>query len=51
MMNIEQNEIKLIVEQMNNVIQKNLWFDFSLDSYINDRLTITGVKSFIPSED
>ncbi|WP_132313641.1 hypothetical protein [Paenibacillus sp. BK033] len=41
-MNIEQVEIKLIVEQINNFIQKNFWFDFSVDSYINDRLTITG---------
>lgn len=41
-MNIEQSEVKFVVEQINNFIQKNLWFDFSVDNYINDKLTITG---------
>ncbi|CAN7343564.1 hypothetical protein LJR153_001994 [Paenibacillus sp. LjRoot153] len=39
---MEESEVKLVVEEVNNFIQKELWFDFSLQQYTNDKLIITG---------
>ncbi|UQZ87561.1 hypothetical protein SK3146_06863 [Paenibacillus konkukensis] len=39
---MEESEVKLVVGEINKFIQKELWFDFSAQQYINDKLTITG---------
>lgn len=39
---MEESEVKLVIEEINNFIQNELWFDFSVQQYTNDKLIITG---------
>jgi hypothetical protein len=39
---MEKNDVKKVVDEINNYIQKGLWLDFEVSQYSKNKLMITG---------